>query len=193
MSEFLPLINFVKTFSELNDEDEVLIQKYFQKETFKKNEIILNAGEICQKIYFINKGILRTFHTNQNGSEFTRLFAKENEFCTILISFSEKVGSPANIQALENSEIFSIKKSYFQEFISKSEKGERQFSEGILEKAAELFGCSVEYFVNESIEFTQMPLALRTKNITIEDLNAIAAMNKIALNLKFMEGLLERE
>lgn len=80
-----------------------------------------------------------------------------------------------------------------QNFISKFEKGERQFSEGILEKVAELFGCSVEYFVNESIEFTQMPLALRTKNITIEDLNAIAAMNKIALNLKFMEGLLERE
>lgn len=128
MSEFLPLINFVKTFSELNDEDEVLIQKYFQKETFKKNEIILNAGEICQKIYFVNKGILRTFHTNQNGSEFTRLFAKENEFCTILISFSEKVGSAANIQSLENSEVFSIKKSYFQEFISKSEKAKNIYT-----------------------------------------------------------------
>jgi len=80
-----------------------------------------------------------------------------------------------------------------QSYISKCEKGERQFSVDILDKAAELFGCTMDYFVNESIEFSQMPIALRAKSVTIEDLNTIAAMNKIALNLRFMEGLLEGE
>lgn len=80
-----------------------------------------------------------------------------------------------------------------QSYISKCEKGERQFSVDILDKAAELFGCTMDYFVNESSEFSQMPIALRAKSVTIEDLNTIAAMNKIALNLRFMEGLLEGE
>ncbi len=80
-----------------------------------------------------------------------------------------------------------------QSYISKCEKGERQFSIDILEKAAELFGCTMDYFVNESIEFSQIPVALRAKSVTIEDLNTIAAMNKIALNLRFMEGLLKEE
>lgn len=80
-----------------------------------------------------------------------------------------------------------------QSYISKCEKGERQFSVDILEKAAELFGCTMDYFVNESIEFSQIPVALRAKSVTIEDLNTIAAMNKIALNLRFMEGLLKEE
>ena len=80
-----------------------------------------------------------------------------------------------------------------QSYISKCEKGERQFSVDILDKAAELFGCTMDYFVNESIEFSQMPIALRAKSVTLEDLNTIAAMNKIALNLRFMEGLLEGE
>ena len=80
-----------------------------------------------------------------------------------------------------------------QSYVSKCEKGERQFSVDILDKAAELFGCSMDYFVNESSEFVQMPIALRAKNITVEDLNTIAAINKIALNLRFMEGLLEGE
>lgn len=80
-----------------------------------------------------------------------------------------------------------------QSYISKCEKGERQMSIDILEKAAELFGCTVEYFVNESSEFTQMPIALRAKSVTTEDLNTLAAMNKIALNLRFMEDLLEGE
>ena len=80
-----------------------------------------------------------------------------------------------------------------QSYISKCEKGERQFSVDILEKAAELFGCAIDYFVNESIEFSQIPVALRAKSVTTDDLNVIASMNKIALNLRFMESLLEEE
>lgn len=77
-----------------------------------------------------------------------------------------------------------------QSYISKCEKGERQFSVDIIEKVAELFGCTVDYFVKESCEFVEMPIALRAKSVTTEDLNTIAAINKIALNLRFMEGLL---
>lgn len=80
-----------------------------------------------------------------------------------------------------------------QSYISKCEKNERQFSVDILEKAAELFGCTIDYFVNESCEFVKMPIALRAKSVAVEDLNTIAAMNKIALNLRLMEGLLEGE
>lgn len=80
-----------------------------------------------------------------------------------------------------------------QSYISKCEKGERQFTTDVLEKAAELFGCNLDYFVNEASEFTPIPIALRAKSVTIEDLNTIAAMNKIALNLRFMEELIEEE
>ena len=80
-----------------------------------------------------------------------------------------------------------------QSYISKCEKNERQFSADILEKAAELFGCTMDYFVNESCEFANMPTALRSKSLNTEDLSTIAAMNKIALNLRFMESLLEGE
>ena len=36
-----------------------------------------------------------------------------------------------------------------------------------------------------------MPIALRAKSVTIDDLGTIATMNKIALNLRYMEDLLE--
>jgi hypothetical protein len=51
----------------------------------------------------------------------------------------------------------------------------------------------MDYFIKESCEFTEMPIALRAKSVTTEDLNTIAAINKIALNLRFMEGLLTGE
>lgn len=51
----------------------------------------------------------------------------------------------------------------------------------------------MDYFMNESCEFEAILTALRAKSLEVEDLNTIAAMNKIALNLRFMEGLLEGE
>lgn len=80
-----------------------------------------------------------------------------------------------------------------QSYISKCEKNERQFSTDILEKAAELFGCNIDYFGNESCEFKQITMAFRTSNLTPEDMGTIAAMNKIALSLRFMDDMLEEE
>ena len=78
-------------------------------------------------------------------------------------------------------------------YISKCEKGESQFSVDILDKAAELLGCSMDCLVNESTGVANIPVALRTKRHAVEDLKAFAAINKIALNLRFMEDLLENE
>lgn len=80
-----------------------------------------------------------------------------------------------------------------QSYISKCEKNERQFSIDILEKASSLFGCSIDCLTDEESEPTPMPIAFRAKSITVEDLETIAAMHKIALNLRFMESLLEKK
>lgn len=80
-----------------------------------------------------------------------------------------------------------------QSYISKCEKNERQFSVDILEKAGDLFGCSLEYFTNDETEYSPAAIALRAKAVTAEDLETIATMNKIALNLRYMEGLLKGE
>lgn len=128
MQNFQSLIQFTTSKFNFTKEDETLVEKYFQRENFKKNEIILNAGEICQKLFFIKKGLVRTFHISKNGTEFTRLIAQENDFCTILLSFTEKVQSPANIQALENTEVFSISKSDFEEFVHQSESAKKIYT-----------------------------------------------------------------
>lgn len=80
-----------------------------------------------------------------------------------------------------------------QSYISKYEKGERHLSVDVLEKAAQLFGCALEYFFDEDSEYCAKPLAFRAEDIKSEDMSTIAAMNKIALNLNYMEELLDRD
>ena len=76
-----------------------------------------------------------------------------------------------------------------QSFISKVEKGERQISSDMLEKLAPLFGVHSDSFIREEIEPTKFAVAFRGKDLTNEDLEAISAINNIALNLDFLSDI----
>lgn len=80
-----------------------------------------------------------------------------------------------------------------QSYISRYEKNERQLSATMLEKISNLFGCPIEYFVTENFDYKPLPFALRASSIDVEDLEAISAINKIALNLRNMDNLLKGE
>jgi hypothetical protein len=50
----------------------------------------------------------------------------------------------------------------------------------------DLFGCTLKYFQNEDEKYTPMSMAFRSNNLQNEDLQTIAAINKIALNIRFI-------
>ena len=120
MASPVSFTDYLKQIFELSKEDEDFTEKHFERQEFKKNEILLNGGDVCTKLHFVSEGLLRTFHINKNGTEFTRLFVPEGKFCTVLLSFQEKIPSPATIQAIENSVLYSISHSNFIKIISGS-------------------------------------------------------------------------
>ena len=128
MKEQEILIEFAKKHIEISTEDEEKIKKYFKVRNVEKNEILLNAGEVCNHLYFVVQGILRTFHLNANGTEFTRLIRKENQFCTVLLSFLEKKSSVATIQALEKGVLLSISSEDFRTLTKESEIAQKMYT-----------------------------------------------------------------
>lgn len=81
-----------------------------------------------------------------------------------------------------------------QSTISKCEKGERQFQVDHLERLGNLFGLSLDDLMNEEVPVAPLQIAFRADGMQIEDLHAIADIQKIALNLHQMRTLLqERE
>ena len=128
MKEQEILIEFAKKHIEISTEDEEKIKKYFKVRNVEKNEILLNAGEVCNHLYFVVQGILRTFHLNANGTEFTRLIRKENQFCTVLLSFLEKKSSVATIQALEKGVLLAISSEDFRTLTKESEIAQKIYT-----------------------------------------------------------------
>lgn len=121
MNEHEVLITLAKKFGDFTEKEIQQIKELFTVKNVEKNEIFLHSGEVCNHLYFVVKGIVRTFHLNANGTEFTRLIRSENQFCTVLLSFLEKKPSVANIQALEKGTLLLIKQEDFRKLIAESE------------------------------------------------------------------------
>lgn len=77
---------------------------FFQTITVRKDELLLNEGEACGTIYFVNKGSLYLFYQLNDQKQVVH-FALENWWITDYKTFPD--GKPAEyaIAALEDSEI----------------------------------------------------------------------------------------
>ena len=80
-----------------------------------------------------------------------------------------------------------------QSLISKIEKGERSLSVDMLEKLACLFGVSINAIESSTIEASTLSVAFRASDLSLEDLIAISAINRIALNSEYMAEILKGE
>jgi transcriptional regulator with XRE-family HTH domain len=76
-----------------------------------------------------------------------------------------------------------------QSFISMIENGERSISIDMLDKLASLFGVSVTAIENDVVA-RPLCCAFRCSELSTSDMEAISAINKIALNSELMSSLL---
>jgi len=78
-----------------------------------KGEFLVKAGEVCDRLIYIQTGLVRIFRTTEE-KEITTWFVKEGDFITTVNSFHLGVPSEESFEALEDCVIYSInKKSYY--------------------------------------------------------------------------------
>ncbi|PSL47351.1 CRP-like cAMP-binding protein [Chitinophaga niastensis] len=93
----------------LTDQELDLIETHFDPVTIKKKGFLLEEGKACPFIVFIAKGIIRHFHT-KDGIEKTCDISFENSWVTDFESFNNSTASKMNLQALEETTAFVIRK-----------------------------------------------------------------------------------
>ncbi len=78
----------------------------------KKKEILLKEGQINDKIYYVQKGLLRVYIIHE-GKEINTWFVKEGEFINSVTSFYYETPSEEYIEAIEDCEVLEIKKTTY--------------------------------------------------------------------------------
>ena len=121
------LVQHIRKFINLDDQEAETVLSYFETELFKKKELLLKEGQICNKQYFIVKGCIRFYINNNKGTEQTIQFGIENWWITDYLSFQYQNPTLFNIQAIENLEMLSIERKSFDELLERIPKLEKYF------------------------------------------------------------------
>lgn len=146
-----PLLQHIRKFIPLDDREAKTVLSYFETESFKKKQIMLEEGHICNKQYFITKGCVRFYINNSKGVEQTLQFGIENWWIADYLSFQEQIPSHFYIQAIEAIEALSIDRKSFETLLLELPKLERYFRL-IIQKS---FGASqtrIKYLFTMSAE-----------------------------------------
>ena len=77
-----------------------------------------------------------------------------------------------------------------QTMITKLENGTRSMNVTIIEKICNLFGCSDAYLMGEDDTYIPLNFAFRSNGIQTEDLESVAAVNKIVMNIRYMNEMI---
>ncbi|MDB5152636.1 MAG: cyclic nucleotide-binding protein [Mucilaginibacter sp.] len=103
------LISYFKHLFRLDDKECDEIANRLSERKIRRNQYILQEGDVCRHFTFVVSGCFKMFAVDKNGKEHNLQFAAENDWITDLSSFySEKV-SNVFIEAIERSEILQIK------------------------------------------------------------------------------------
>lgn len=112
---------------DLTEEEKKLSQSFFIPKKLRRKQYLLQEGDVCKYVAFVEKGLLRSFAVNDKGHEHITQFAFEGYWIADQYSFLTGEPSEYNIEALEDCELLLLTKQGEDELLEKIPKLERFF------------------------------------------------------------------
>ena len=111
----------------LTEEEKKLSRSFFIPKKLRKKQYLLQEGDVCKYVAFVEKGLLRSYTINDKGQEHINQFAFEGWWIADQFSFLTREPSKYNIEAMEDCELLLLSKSSEDEMLDKIPKFERYF------------------------------------------------------------------
>jgi CRP-like cAMP-binding protein len=118
---FFQKLNEATSFTE---EEEAIVKTYLTPKKLRKKQYLLQEGDVCKFIAFVEKGVLRSYTVAEKGTEHILQFALEGWLISDLYSFLTGERSPYNIEALEDAELVLISATAHEELLKRVPKYE---------------------------------------------------------------------
>ncbi|MEL6669457.1 MAG: Crp/Fnr family transcriptional regulator [Bacteroidota bacterium] len=102
------LLQHIKDTIVISDQALTIVSEKIRKEHFAKKEHLLHFDQYSTKLFFTSQGCLRTYVTDFNGVDHNISFSTENWWSGDLQSFLNQEPAICNIQALEDTVVWSV-------------------------------------------------------------------------------------
>ncbi|SOE23718.1 cAMP-binding domain of CRP or a regulatory subunit of cAMP-dependent protein kinases [Spirosomataceae bacterium TFI 002] len=166
---------------ELND-----IVSHFEKEDVTKDQVLIKEGQVCHKLYFVEKGIGRSYYLKEDGKDVTQWFFGDGSFMTSVDSFFQQRPSLYYLEILEDAMIYSISKKKMDLLLAKYHK---------METFARLLAIEMLNQMVQKLNAIQFQTAKERYNYMLADLPNISqrvALGHIASYLGITQETLSR-
>ncbi|GAA4454561.1 Crp/Fnr family transcriptional regulator [Nibrella saemangeumensis] len=94
-----------------------LCTRYFMPKKLRKRQYLLQEGDVCNRLAFVEKGALYAYSLDSKGSSRVIQFAFEGWWIADLYSFFTQEPSSLHIEALEDSEVLLLEREQHQRLL----------------------------------------------------------------------------
>jgi CRP-like cAMP-binding protein len=102
-----PVVTILNYFHPLSEGIVKFLKEHSNFVFFNKGELLLEAGQVCEHIYFIRKGVVRGF-IKEGKKDITTWITAEGEMVSSILTFERKGSTIENMQAIEDSEMLAL-------------------------------------------------------------------------------------
>lgn len=92
--------------------DAELLQSYFQPKKLRKRQFLLQEGDVCNRVAFVESGSLYSYSVDEKGVQRIVQFAFEGWWISDLYSFFTQEPSRLNIEAMEDCTILILDREH---------------------------------------------------------------------------------
>jgi CRP-like cAMP-binding protein len=111
LTKYRALFAHIEKHIALREEDKTLLSTLFSERVLHRKEVVLNTGDPCRHIYFLNSGLLRAFFLNPKGKEYTVMFAMRDWWITDMHCYLNELPAMVSIEAVEEAELLCLTKA----------------------------------------------------------------------------------
>lgn len=105
------ILSNVRKHIQLTDDEIIFFTSILKHRKIRKRQYLLQAGDVSHYENFVTKGCLRAYTVDEQGAEHIIMFGPEGWWISDLYSFLTNTPATQNIDALEDSEVFSIERA----------------------------------------------------------------------------------
>lgn len=102
-----PLFAILNAIRPISEPLKVALIDSFDINTFKKKELLLKEGDVCENLYFLDNGILRSFHSIAEKEITSRIMFK-NHIVISSGSFFKQTFSTESIEAITDTTVAAL-------------------------------------------------------------------------------------
>jgi CRP-like cAMP-binding protein len=117
----------IEKITTLTDDEFAYILSHFTSKKLKKHQFLLQENYIVANDYFVTKGLLKAYHTDNDGKEHILQFAMEDWWVTDYAAYFKESKSTITIDCIEDSEVLALSLHNREKICSEMHKMEHFF------------------------------------------------------------------